>query len=125
MCQCGLEFSIILKSNFNVELQCSVDCERTTWAVSVVCEFGGCVYPAVSAAVAVRVEPIRIWCVTGMRRCLEGPLVCLHDIKFRAEVSTNLIGVTVVVSVCVPGISIYIFAWCLEQVKGSNAATVT
>ena len=124
LCQRSLEFSVILKSDFDVEFQGCVDCERAAWAISIVGELSGGVNPAVSTTVAVGVETISIWRITRVWRGLEGPLVGLHNIKLRAEVSAHLIGVTVVVAICIPGISIYVFAWSLEKIKGSNAATV-
>ena len=59
-----------------------------------------------------------------MRSSLERPLVSLHNIELRAPVTTNLIAVTVVVAVGVPVVARRVLTWSLDEVEGSDAATV-
>lgn len=86
----------------DMEFPQSVNLEVVSGTIVIVAELVYVVEPAVSSTVAVAVESITRWVVTRVRRSLERPLVSLHNVEFRAVVATDLVAITVVVTISVP-----------------------
>ena len=85
-----------------MELLQSVDLEAVSGTIVTVAKFVDVVEPAVASTVAVTVVSNACWAVTRVRRSLERPLVSLHNVEFRAVVATDLVAITVVVTISVP-----------------------
>lgn len=79
-----------------MEILEGVNLKLGAWAIVVVIELILIVLPAVATTVALCKETILVGLVAGVRGSLVGPLVCLHDVKFRAVVTTDLICIAVV-----------------------------
>ena len=75
-------------------------------------------------AASVAVPVVRTVAIAGVRSGPPGELVCFHDVHLWAELSGDVVGITVVVAVSVVWLAILTDGWERDCVEGSNAAAV-
>lgn len=102
----------------------SVNLVLTARTVVVVPDFVLCVLDACAPAVTLVVKAFSVWCIARVNSSLRNEHVCLHNVILWTIVSTNLVGITVVITIGVPVISVSVLAWSTNQVEGSDATTV-
>ena len=102
----------------------SINFVLTARTVIVVTNFVFCVLDACASAVTLAVKTFAVWCIAGVNSSLRNEHVCLHNVVLWTIVSTNLVGITVVITIGVPVITVSVLTWSTNQVEGSDAATV-
>lgn len=117
--------SVLVEVNLDVEVLFSVDFVVGSWTVVIVANSVNGVLPAWASSVAVVVVADRWWGIARVRGSLESILVSFHDIEFRAIDTSNLVGITVVVSIRFIVVSWWVLAGHSHKVEGSDASTVS
>lgn len=95
----GIKFSSIGGFEVELDVECllGVDFEAISWSICLWVPLVELNHAA-ATSVAVAVVTLGAWCVTFVHGCVPGVLVGLHDVHLWAPVSSNLVGVTVVVA---------------------------
>ncbi len=90
----------------------SVDLVLTARTIIVVADLILRVLDACASTVALVVKAFAVWCIAGVYSGLRNEHVCLHNVVLWTIVSTNLVSITVVVTIGVPVITVSVLAWC-------------
>lgn len=117
--------AICVEGDLRVERLRCVDSVVRARTVSVVGKLVGCVLLAGATTVAVLVEAMIGRGVTLVRSGGPGPLVGLHQVKLRAVVAGDLVGIAVAPAISVhPEVAIRVLAWHAHEVESGDAATL-
>ena len=104
----------------------SVDLVVCAWTEVFLSELDDAVSEAVARSITFRVETVLVGGVARVRRRLESLLVCLHEIKLWAVVTSNCVGIAVVLTLFSRIVAaIREAAWHRDCVESCDASTST
>ena len=103
-----------------------VDSTRVRWTPGIVIKLLCTVLVASSTPITVCIVAILIRGITVVIGCLESPLIGLNDVVLRAEGSSHLIGITVVLVLLTLSVgTVCVVGWHAHHVESEDAATLT
>ena len=113
----------MVEANLGMEVTLGVDSVLSSWTHAVSIDISEGFSTTTSVAV---VEVLALWSITLVRCCVPGEHVGFHDVHFWAPHTTDIVGITVVVSTLGwVWRSVGIVAWHLDEVKGNVASTTS
>lgn len=104
--------STFVEINFEVEWLLSVYFVLTSGTVIVISDLVLCVLNAGTTTIALTVETFAIGRIAWVNGGLGNKHICLHDVVLWTVVASNLVGIAIIITICIPVITISVFSRC-------------
>jgi len=115
----------LIEIDVYMERLSGIDLESASRTIVWISKLINVILPTRTTTVTIVVKSRAARIIAFMSSCLPSPLICFHNIKLWTIITINLVSITVVIAVCVPKLTSWVFTRHAYKVKSSDAPTIT